>query len=145
MLCFVCFSTINTPTVFILPCAAGQGSSSAPSASSNPCLDEGAEVPPRPGLTPSRLHSRCRAACTMPMMTMVTMVPQGGRAVLWASKGAWGQERATCPAKIRTKMMTQRLTFCGYTQGLMPMEWQMLEKQESPVSPVVGTGSSFTD
>lgn len=107
MLCFVCFSTINTPTVFILPCAAGQGSSSAPSASSSPCSGEGAEVPPRPGLTPSCLHSRCRAACTMPMMTMVTMVPQGGRAVLWASKGAWGQERAACPAKIRTKVMTE--------------------------------------
>lgn len=25
------------------------------------------------------------------------------------------------------------------------LEWRMLEEQESPVSPVVGTGRSFTD
>ena len=53
MLCFVCFSTINTPTVFILPCAAGQGSSSAPSASFNPCLDEGLRFHPTQGSRPA--------------------------------------------------------------------------------------------
>lgn len=81
----------------------------------------------------------------MPVMTTVTTVPRGGRAVLWACKGARGQEAAACLAKVRTKEMTQRLAFCGYTRGLAPMEWRMLEEQESPVSPVVGTGRSFTD
>lgn len=78
------------------------------------------------------------------MMTTVTTCPGVAMLCCGRARGP-GTGGGSLRSESQNKGDDTEARLLRVHMGPGALEWRMLEEQESPVSPVVGTGKSFTD